>query len=376
VAETPNRDREDKGREDASHAVRLSPREWAVAIALLAPVLLLTSSLWARWERFEPQPHYRVPHAQSSDYWHIERWVSVAARDGKTIVLGDSVIWGRYVAETETLTAHLTASGGAFANAGINGLHPAAVNGLIRHFGAPLDGAAVVVHLNPLWFTSPRRDLTMTKAADFNHPDLVPQFVPSVPCYKAPWSERVDSVVLQTAPFAAWASHLRHAYLGGADLPTWTVEHPYSSPFSANSAPEAPAREWDSRPWTERDFARQTFSWVRLGSSLQWRLFREALAALERRGARVFVLVGPFNEHLIAPDALPPYRALLRSVADWLTAEGHAFAAPDPLPSNQYADASHPTASGYAMLASALLRDAAFQRFAQRPPAARPRKQE
>jgi hypothetical protein len=366
-ADTRDRDTLDAA---ASHAVRLSPREWAVALALVAPVLLLLPRLWARWEVFEPAADYRVPNTSSEDYWHIERRLSHAVRDGRIVVLGDSVMWGRYVAAAETLSARLTARGGGvrFANAAVNGLHPAAFAGLVRYFGAPLRGARVVVHFNPLWLTSPRRDLTAEKEFPFNHPALVPQFVPRVPCYRAPWSERLDAVVLRSVSFAAWASHLRIACFEGTGIPTWTLRHPYANPLrQLTFRPGAgPTRvEEDDRPWTARGIARQDFPWVPLRSSLQWRLFREGLAGLRARDARVFVLVGPFNEHLIGRDSLARYRARKHGVVAWLSGHGLAHCAPPPLPSGSYADASHPTADGYAELARVLFDTPAFRRFSR-----------
>ena len=59
----------------------------------------------------------------------------------------------------------------------------------------------------------------------------------------------------------------------------------------------------DLRQWVIDNYAAGQ-SWVDLGTSLQWRLFRAAVHTLLRRGNRVFVLVGPFNEHLLEADSL------------------------------------------------------------------------
>src|SRR5262249_5747393 len=82
---------------------------------------------------------------------------------------------------------------------------------------------------------------------------------------------------------------------------------------------------------------------------------RRVVGLLRQRGNRVFVLVGPFNEHLLTPASLRRYQRVKATIADWLQAEQVAHVVPPPLPSNQYGDASHPLAAGYDQLARQLL---------------------
>ena len=108
---------------------------------------------------------------------------------------------------------------------------------------------------------------------------------------------------------------------------------------------------------------RQSFEWVKPAGSLQWEFFRESLATLRNRGNDVFVVVGPFNEHLLTDESRLAYRQLRGEMLAWLESESVPHIAPDPLPSNLYADASHPLKQGYVLLAQELLVDEAFKAF-------------
>src|SRR5205085_5043984 len=87
--------------------VRLNARQWLVAFLVLLTVILCVPRLWTRIERFDTGPDYRIPYDLSKDYWlYSRRMRQVSARD-KIIVLGDSVIWGEYVAPDGTLSHFL-----------------------------------------------------------------------------------------------------------------------------------------------------------------------------------------------------------------------------------------------------------------------------
>jgi hypothetical protein len=194
----------------------------------------------------------------------------------------------------------------------------------------------------------------------------VPQFRPNIRCYGEPYSKRLGIAIERNVPFYAWTAHLRLRYLDKMDLPAWTLENPQAVPF-ANvrlEIPEPGARLLhEPIPWTRRGIARQDFAWVELKTSLQWRFFRKAVQVLQRRGNRVFVLVGPFNEHMLTDASRAVYAKNKRTVEAWLKKEGIPFFAPTPLPSEQYADASHPLSEGYAQLARLLVEDTSFAAF-------------
>ncbi len=351
-----------------SHEVRLSGRQWLAAAALILGVLVFAPVAWERIEEFEPGADYRMPYALSGDYWLFDRYCRFAASRCDTLVLGDSVIWGQYVRPDQTLTHHLNDLAGRsrFGNMGVDGLHPAALAGLIDYYGRAISGKNVLLHCNVLWMSSTRHDLQTDKEFHFNHPRLVPQFVPSIPCYRESYADRLGILVERTVPFLAWANHLRLVYFDGKSVPAWTLEHPYGNPAKGIGrglpAPEGSARQ-EPVPWTDRGVARQSFPWVPLDASFQWRSFRRALAMLRGRGSRVFVLVGPFNEHMLEQESLQTYAARKAEIAAWLREQQVAHYVPPALPSRYCADASHPLDEGYAMLAAQLFECDSFIEF-------------
>src|SRR5207248_1485091 len=91
--------------------------------------------------------------------------------------------------------------------------------------------------------------------------------------------------------------------------------------------------------------------------------FQRVTRLLRDRGNDVLVVIGPFNEHMIAQGQRPQYRALRDGAAAWLAQERVPVIVPDALPSELYADASHPLTDGYDLLAKRLLADPAFQQW-------------
>jgi hypothetical protein len=355
----------------ASHVVRLSPRQWRLAAVLAALLALAAPRAWEAVERFQPGPDYRIPYGLSGDYWHFSRYCRRAVSGGRIALLGDSVIWGQYVRPGETLSSCLNAvtGSGVFANLGVDGMHPAALGGLVRYYGQGLAGARVILHCNPLWMSSDRHDLRGEREFAFNHPDLVPQFTERIPCYRQSFSGRLDIVVDRSLPVLGWTRHLRLAYYDGQPVPQWSLDHPYECPVRplAGGLP-APADKAPHEPlsWQERGMGVQDMPWVPAGDSFQWRMFRRTVECLRGRGADVFVLVGPFNEHLLTPDARSRYEQIRHDIVSWLTAQELPLLAPPALPSGEYADASHPLAPGYARLAGLLFADEGFRSFAGR----------
>jgi hypothetical protein len=344
---------------ESSNAIYLTGRQW-IGVGLFALVLVLFApSVWQRFERFNLEPDYRMPYGLSEDYWFYDRYARLATSHFDTVLLGDSVVWGQYVTREQTLSHYLNEQAGQerFANLGLNGAHPAALFGLIEHYAKGVSNKNVLVQCNPLWLSDPRHDLEGTEEFQFNHPRLVPQFSPEIPCYREQISPRIGIVVEQHVPFSAWTNHLQQAYFGGRDVPSWTLEHPYEDPLkpiAAGLPPSDNTLRQEPISWTKRGIEKQDFDWVALETSIQWHFFRAAVQVLQQRGNRVFVLLGPFNEHMLTERGLREYLKVKAGMEAWLREEGVAHAAPPPLPSELYADASHPLAEGYAMLAKDL----------------------
>jgi hypothetical protein len=351
---------------ELSNGIRLTAWQWC-GLGLFAVFLLFFApELWRRGETFALERDYRLPHNLSNDYWLYERIAGLSAVHFDTLVIGDSVIWGEYVTRHETLAHYLNALVGEerYANLGLDGAHPLALGGLIEFYAASVSDKNVLLHCNPLWMSSRRADLQDDAASEFNHPRLVPQFAPSIPAYKAEISPRLGILLERRMPFGRWTGHLQQAYYDRSDIPGWTLEHPYDNPL-APLAKELPrpddSRRHPPQPWYKGGIRKQNYAWVDPDTSLQWRAFQAVVEILEQRGNRLFVLVGPFNEHLLASKSLERYQSVKAAIVAWLEERKIRHLVPPPLNSEQYGDASHPLAEGYQALAQELANDPFFR---------------
>ncbi len=364
--------------------VRLNARHWVVVFGLVLLVATLTPPLWKKLERFETGPDYRIPYALSKDYWLYQRRLERIAPTN-IVVLGDSVVWGEYVLPDGTLSHFLNREASAtnlFVNAGVNGLFPLALEGLVRCYGQPLHRRKVMLHCDVLWMTSPKADLSADKEEQFNHAALVPQFFPRIPCYRAEASERLNAIVERNIPFLEWVSHLQNTYFGQKSIPKWTLAedggdpphypNAYRNPFSQITLtvpsephvdPERGPQSPRHKPWSTNPVGATQFEWVALDESLQWHAFQRVIETLRQRGNDVLVVLGPFNEHIMAEENRPAYRRVHDDIVAWLSANQIPCVAPEQLPSALYADASHPLTEGYQRLAKRLHSDAIFQNW-------------
>jgi hypothetical protein len=341
---------------DTSNAVYLTGWQW-IGVGILGVALVLFGPIvWQRFEEFDLEPDYRMPYDLSTDYWLYQRYASLAASKYDTLIFGDSVVWGQYVTRPQTLSHYLNELVGEqqFANLGLDGAHPAALAGLIEHYARGVTGKKVILQCNPLWLSSPRHDLQTADDFQFNHPRLVPQFTTRIPCYKEQISPRIGVLVEQRVPFSAWTGHLQQAYFERTDVPSWTMEHPYSNPleeFKHGLPPSDDTLRHEPISWIARGIKQQDFDWVELDTSIQWRFFRRAVDILRQRENRIFVLLGPFNEHLLTEKGFEGYQKVRSGMETWLREQGIAYFAPPARRSEECADASHPLSAGYATLA-------------------------
>jgi hypothetical protein len=100
-----------------------------------------------------------------------------------------------------------------------------------------------------------------------------------------------------------------------------------------------------------------------LEQSLQWAAFQRLVTLLQSRDNDVLIVVGPFNEHIMAEDNRPAFRRLRDGIGQWLEKNHVAYVMPETLPSALYADASHPLTEGYQLLAGRLYVDATFRKW-------------
>jgi hypothetical protein len=335
----------------SSNCVRLSGYEWLIVTLVISTIFYFLPKLWIQVEKFKPGSDYRLPYNLSDDYWLFSRYCQWACSDEKTLVIGDSVIWGHYVSEDNTLTHYLNEIAGRdrFVNMGVDGIHPVALAGLLRYYGRDITDKDIILQFNPLWMSSEKHDLQIEKEFSFNHPKLVPQFIPNIPCYKDSFSVRIKLVI--------------ERYIGNMDLPRWTLEHPYENPLT-NITLQLPASDNyngnENIPWHEKGVTKRDIQWVSIENSLQWRFFKHSVELLERRGNRVFVLVGPFNEHILKDASIDVYRQMKRKIEAWLKQNNIPYYMPEALPSSMYRDASHPLSEGYAELARQLSENESF----------------
>jgi len=364
--------------------VRLNARHWVVVFGIVLMGATLTPPLWKKVERFDTGPDYRIPYVLSKDYWLYKRRLQQIASTN-IVVLGDSVVWGEYVLTDGTLSHFLNRETGAtdrFVNAGVNGLFPLALEGLVRCYCEPLRHRKVMLHCNVLWMTSSKADLSTDKEEQFNHAALVPQFFPRIPCYRADANERLNAIVERNVPFVEWVSHLQNAYFGQKSIPKWTLEeengdpprypNAYRNPLSQitltvpvepQDDPQRGPQSPRHKPWSMSATGTTHFEWVALDKSLQWHAFQRVIGTLRERGNDVFVVLGPFNEHIMAGENRPAYRTIHDEIVAWLSTNQIPHVVPDPLPSALYADASHPLTQGYHLLADRLFGDATFRKW-------------
>lgn len=369
--------------------MRLNGKQWLAAAAIMLLIGWLMPRVWERIEHFETGPDYRIPYSLSKDYWLYARRLRQEGGSGKVILLGDSVVWGEYVLSDGAWSHFLNQEAGAtnrFVNAGMNGLFPLALEGLIRNYGQALHRQKVLLHCNLLWMTSPKVDLSAEKEEPFNHSRLVPQFFPRIPSYRADANERLNAIVERNVTFLGWVNHVQDASFGQKSILKWTLEEDGAEPphfpnayrnplaqitLSVPSAPHAdPERGPASprhKPWSEQGVGTTRFEWVALDSSLQWRAFQRLVTLLRKRDNDVLVVLGPFNEHIMAGENRPAYQKLHDGIATWLAQNRIPTVLPEALPSPLYADASHPLTQGYELLAKTMFSDVTFQQWLNMP---------
>jgi hypothetical protein len=364
--------------------VRLNFKQWSAAILIIGFVLFAIPRIWKRIERFETSADYRIPYNLSRDYWLYERRLE-RVEPSRIVLLGDSVIWGEYVLPDGTLSHFLNEASGQkqqYVNGGVNGLFPLAIEGLVDHYGSKLSHRKVILHCNLLWMSSPKADLQVEKEEKFNHSRLVPQFNPRIPCYKADANERLSVVVERNLQFMSWVTHLQNTYFQDKSIPMWTLAddgsdpphypNSYKNPLSqiTMSVPSDPAIDPQRgpasprhKPWNAGGSSPSEFEWVTLNSSMQWAAFQRTVSKLLSRGDDVLVIVGPFNEAIIAKDSKEGYVKFRDGVVEWLKEQKIQYLSPAPLQSELYADASHPLTQGYQELAKRIYESPEFKNW-------------
>ena len=256
----------------------------------------------------------------------------------------------------------------------------------------------MILHCNVLWMSSPKADLSTTKEEQFNHaaPRAAVLSAHSLlpgrrqRAARARWSSA-------SVGFLAWVGHLQNAYFDQQSIPAldacrttaairraiptpgrirWRRSRSASLPRPRTIPSAARAARGTSRgsttattpppghPQPVGDAEGTTrFEWVDFDRSLQWQAFQRVIGLLRERGNDVLVVLGPFNEHLLAAENRPTYRKLRDGIAAWLAQNQVPLVVPETLPSALYADASHPLTDGYELLAKRLYANETFREW-------------
>jgi hypothetical protein len=349
------------GKEFSSNAVRLTWREIIIAgLAVFAGLFFLLPWIWKKVEPIDFSPNFRIAEKFRDDYWAFSRWAGAACEKCPVIFLGDSVIWGMYTDNESSLPAKINAAAGQeiAANLAIDGLHSVALKGLLENYASGIKNKTVIVHFNPLWMNSPEYDLSGDKPARPHHPRLLPQFIGKPGAYDEDISARMDAVKEKSIPFFSLLNHIRMSRFANADFKEWLADNPYSNPAGEIlKKVDFCERRKDSNSgvsWEKSGVQKQNWSWVPLEKSRQWAAFLDILDILKNNNNNVMALIGPINRHMMTDECRAKYDALRESILAELKKRGvHCLPAPD-MPSELYADASHPLEKGYGLIAKSI----------------------
>lgn len=357
-----------------SNNVVLSGREWLVAVALFLSVNSVLYFGWPHWEKLPIEKDYRSTcwEERMSDYWAWSQWTRVARAHYRILQIGSSVVWGQEVSNTETLSHFINLELGRdeVANLGIDGLTNAAMVGLFTHYGRFLDDANIILEFNPLWMSTPRRDLR-GKGEDvwpFHHPRLVPQFDRRISYYRR-FDERLGYAFEHRLRLPPLVRHLMVNDFENKSLGAWLMDHPYGFPPAAlkfKAAPMMKDRQGLGTPWSTRKGAEiRDDPFLHIDESLQWEFYLKALRLLKKKGCSVFVLLGPYNTYCLTEASRGRFFAMMAEVKAGLDKLGYAYfdSTPDLLPSAEFGDQCHLLRDGHARLAEALVKDPAFQEW-------------
>lgn len=339
------------------------------ALILKLPVLVITALVvldivlglvpWYIAEHQNPiiGKDFRLSYDLRDDYIGYRHIAEAVCKDHPAVFIGDSVIWGMYVDNANTIPALLNRKIGReeFGNLAVDGLHPVAMETLVKVYGDAIRDKQVYLYWNPLWMNSPLYDLSGDGEFSINHPRLLPQFDRSIRSYRAPLADRIGAALDRVFDYRAYLHHYRVAFLGNDDFKTYIAKHPNENPFSKLSYTFDPVEKKKNAnskiSWSRAGIGKQDWQFVELDKSRQWRSFRAVIAELEARGNQVCVIVGTLNPHMQTPASLARYKKLrAAAIADLENDDIEIIDLPE-LPSAEYADASHPLAAGYATLA-------------------------
>ncbi|MBN2643500.1 MAG: SGNH/GDSL hydrolase family protein [Victivallales bacterium] len=365
----------------SSNAVRLSNKEILVtAIFTIVIVLFAIPCIWSKMEKIDTSGQFRIATKYRADYWLYQHWVDHAVKKHPVLFLGDSVVWGMYVDNNNTIPAKINKALGkdVVANLAIDGLHSIAAKGLLENYASSIENKKVILHYNPLWMQSRITDLSYTpvektisldddeadnrnREPQINHPRLIPQFSYEITAYNKKFSERAGVLRERYIPFFALQNHLRLTFFDNDDFNQWIIDHPHENPLSKISlkvdACERNKNKNRTLDWRASGITKQNWQWLELEDSLQWKAFQQIIELLRKRNNELCVMIGPINPYILTPESLKLYRDLQKKICLWLKSQKIEYVLINDMPSTMYADASHPLAKGYDLITKQLLQE-------------------
>ena len=349
----------------AANALLFSGRELLLtSTVILLLVFVLFPLCYRSWEKITLPEDFRLPYANRDNYYLYSRCAEKAAAESSWLLLGDSAIWGMYASNSETLSAQLNRMQKKvrFSNLAIDGLHPVAMKTLMENFGSSIRDRNVLIYFNPLWVNSAKYDLSGSEKFTVNHPELLPQFG-KVACYEAALDKKIRILLDRELLFFSQLRHIRNCFYNNSDFKSYLAKSGSINPFAAmrrEICPEEKEHHGSKENYLTRSIPVQHWEWVELTSSRQWRALTDTAKLLNSRGNRVTVMIGGINPALLDKPTLAGLRRLREEAAKLLQQENISFITLPELDAALYADASHPLGTGYALLASDLLKKLAI----------------
>lgn len=353
----------------ARDLLTLSAGEWLAAATGVIALVVLVPSLWIWNHGTRIEPDYRIPYSLSHRYGLYQRYTDLASQQYPAITVGDSVVWGQCAVRTDTLAHHLNLRGRRefFANGGLDAMHPIALETLLEYHAPALTGKEILIQFNPLWTLSTGDAPTHRADPLQNRPNLLPRLGTNLTSSRILAVERAWETLRRTPALAPLVDRVTAFQV---DYLRWSLSHPYENPLSVITS-VLPSSD-DSfcpllEPWNRpRRSARIDCIWPEPERDEMWAAFGRTLALLRAKENRVFVLVGPINEHMLTESAVRSYRNYTGAVGRCLRSLGIDFSVPAVLASEHYADVCHPLGGGYAELAKKLWEDEVFVNFHRR----------
>lgn len=357
-----------------SNTIVLSGREWLLAFGVFLAVTVVIYFGWSRWEKIPQEKDYRSTcwGERMSDYWAYSQWIRAARRDYRILLIGSSVIWGQEVPNSETISHFINQELGRedVANLGIDGLTNAAMVGLFKYYGRDLHDSQIILEFNPLWMSTPRRDLRGkgSERWEFHHPRLAPLLDRRISYYRSV-DERIGYLFEHVLKLPPFVRHLMVNYFENKSIAVWSMDHPYRLPpaaISFRAAPMMKEKQGLGTSWSSREGAQiRDDPFLEVGESVQWEFYLKALKILKNKRNKVFILLGPYNTYCLNERSRKRFFAMMDEVKRQLDELGFPYfdSTADLLPRDEYADQCHLLKDGHVQLARALVNDASFRRW-------------